>query len=64
RNVIRDLPRTFFYNLLKVHNIVVTDEEQTSDGKGFWIDMILWAFSEGYYIYASDGTEMDRPLFN
>ncbi|HEJ9436468.1 TPA: hypothetical protein SMM97_000067 [Proteus mirabilis] len=62
RNVIRDLPRTFFYNLLKVHNIIVTDEEQTSDGKGFWIDMILWAFSEGYYIYASDGTEMDRPL--
>lgn len=32
-----------FIILLKVHNIVVTDEEQTSDGKGFWIDMILWA---------------------
>ena len=62
RDAIRELPRTFFYNLLKVHNIVVTDEEQTSDGKGFWIDMILWTFSKGHYIYASDGTEEDRPL--
>ncbi|MEX3024499.1 hypothetical protein [Proteus sp. STS61-E] len=62
RDAIRELPRTFFCNLLKVHNIVVTDEEQTSDGKGFWIDMILWAFSKGHYIYASDGTEEDRPL--
>ncbi|MDS0789674.1 hypothetical protein OSB94_16375 [Proteus vulgaris] len=24
--------------------------------------MILWAFSKGDYIYASDGTEEDRPL--
>ena len=25
--------------------------------------MILWAFSKGHYIYASDGTEEDRPLY-
>lgn len=62
RNAIRDLPRTFFQNLLEVHSIVVTDEEQTMDGKGFWADMILWAFSQKYHVYASDGGEMDRPL--
>ncbi len=61
-SVVSDLPRTFFANLLKEHSIVVTDEEQTSDGKRFWETMIVWAFQSGFHVYISDGTLIDRPL--
>nr|WP_228029633.1 hypothetical protein [Pectobacterium carotovorum]AKG47496.1 hypothetical protein pA_00056 [Pectobacterium carotovorum] len=60
--VVHNLPRTFFTNLLKKHSIVVSDEEQTGDGKRFWETMIDWAMSSGFYVYVSDGTEEDRPL--
>ncbi|MEX6205036.1 hypothetical protein AB6G29_23740 [Providencia hangzhouensis] len=59
---VKELPRTFFADLLKKHSIVVSDEEQTGDGKRFWESMIDWAMSSGYYVYASDGTQEDRPL--
>ena len=61
-SAVRDLPRTFFANLLKNYSIVVTDEEQTSDGKRFWGTMIVWAFQSGFHVYISDGTQIDRPL--
>ncbi len=57
---IRDLPSIFFANLLQVHRIVVTDEEQTRDGKRFWESVIDWALSLGFFVYASDGTQMNR----
>ncbi|OTA18966.1 phage protein [Xenorhabdus beddingii] len=56
------LPRIFFKHLLKSYSIVVTDEEQTGDGKRFWKIMIDWALVTNYHVYISDGTEMDRPL--
>ncbi|PHM69576.1 hypothetical protein [Xenorhabdus sp. KJ12.1] len=62
RGAVIDLPRAFFSNLLEQHSIVVTDEEQTGDGRRFWETMISWAFGTGLYVYASDGTQMDRPL--
>ncbi len=62
RNNIGDLPRIFFIHLLDNHSIMVTDEEHTRDGQRFWEIMISWAFYQGYYIYASDGTLEDRPL--
>ncbi|EKT62925.1 hypothetical protein OOA_05596 [Providencia burhodogranariea DSM 19968] len=62
RDAVKELPRTFFANLLNDHSIVVSDEEQTGDGKRFWEGMIDWAMSAGYYVYVSDGTLEERPL--
>ncbi|WP_272661391.1 hypothetical protein [Providencia sp. PROV089] len=59
---VKDLPRTFFTDLLTKHSIVVSDEEQTGDGKRFWETMIDWALDSNYHVYVSDGTQEDRPL--
>ncbi|WP_340616922.1 hypothetical protein [Xenorhabdus entomophaga] len=55
-------PRQFFKYLLENYSIIVTDEEQTGDGKRFWQVMIAWSISTKYHVYVSDGTEIDRPL--
>lgn len=57
------LPQEFFRYFLSNYSIVVSDSEQTSDGRRFWERMIAWAIqTHGYHVYVSDGTEMDRPL--
>ncbi|MCS3433069.1 hypothetical protein [Klebsiella sp. BIGb0407] len=59
---VKDLAKLFFANLLQQYNIVVSDEEHSSDGKLFWETMIDWSFKTGYSVYASDGSEINRPL--
>ncbi|MHB0838771.1 hypothetical protein ACVZCY_14845 [Klebsiella grimontii] len=67
-NVIHDravhgLPQIFFAFFLEHYAIVVSDEQQTLDGRRFWERMISWAITtNGYHVYVSDGTEVDRPL--
>ncbi|EPG6292125.1 hypothetical protein L8T16_06845 [Enterobacter cloacae] len=67
-NVIHDravqgLPQDFFRFFLEQFAIVVSDEQQTIDGRRFWERMISWAITTpGYHVYVSDGTEEDRPL--
>lgn len=57
------LPQEFFRYFLTQYSIVVSDSEQTGDGRRFWERMIAWAIqSEGYHVYVSDGTQEDRPL--
>ncbi|WP_275556625.1 hypothetical protein [Mixta sp. Marseille-Q2659] len=57
------LPQEFFRHFLSRYSIVVSDSEQTSDGRRFWERMIAWAIqADGYHVYVSDGTEEDRPL--
>lgn len=63
RNAIRGLAAEFFQHFLSLYQIVVSDSEQTADGRRFWEDMIAWAMgTPGYHVYVSDGTEEDRPL--
>ncbi|CDL80950.1 hypothetical protein [Xenorhabdus szentirmaii] len=62
QEVVSGFPKTFFKHLLMNHNIVVTDEQQTGDGKRFWEAIISWALNMKYNVYASDGTQEDRPL--
>ncbi|MDX7990878.1 hypothetical protein [Xenorhabdus littoralis] len=62
QDAISGFPRQFFKYLLENYNIIVTDEEQTGDGKRFWQIMIAWSLAANYHVYVSDGTEMDRPL--
>ncbi|CVE53384.1 MULTISPECIES: hypothetical protein [Serratia] len=62
-SAVTGLPRMFFQYFLESHSIVVSDSEQTSDGRRFWEGMIAWAIqADGYHVYVSDGTEEDRPL--
>ena len=63
RFAVADLPRRFFSWLLDTCHIVITDEEQTGDGRRFWEVMISWALGAGFYVYVSDGGKQDRPLF-
>lgn len=60
--IIKDLPRQFFINLLNSYSIMVTDEEQTDAGQRLWETMISWAFSQNYFVYASNGEEEERLL--
>ncbi|QZN94107.1 hypothetical protein [Symbiopectobacterium purcellii] len=60
---VHGLPKIFFQFFLESYSIVVSDEEQTSDGRRFWETMISWAMStSGYHVYVSDGTQESRPL--
>lgn len=59
---VKDLPRAFFAHLLLNYHIVVSDEEHTFAGKRFWETMIDWALKTGYFVYVSDGTQIERPL--
>ncbi|MEA9389383.1 hypothetical protein SJI19_02245 [Acerihabitans sp. TG2] len=57
------LPQIFFQHFLENYSIVVSDEQQTREGRRFWEKMISWAISTpGYQVYVSDGTQQDRPL--
>lgn len=62
-HAVRGLPQMFFSHFLESYSIVVSDEQQTIDGRRFWERMISWAInSPGYHVYVSDGTHMDRPM--
>lgn len=57
------LPQIFFQHFLENYSIVVSDSEQTGDGRRFWEGIIAWAImAPGYHVYVSDGTQEDRPL--
>ncbi|WJV60996.1 hypothetical protein PCO87_13795 [Pectobacteriaceae bacterium C52] len=60
---VTSLPQKFFEFFLESYSIVVSDSEQTSDGRRFWEGMIAWAIqTDGYQVYVSDGTKEERPL--
>lgn len=61
-SVVSDVPRIFFANLLKEYSIIVTNDEQTSDGKHLWKTMIVWVFQLGFHVYISNGTQIDKPM--
>lgn len=62
-SAVRGLPQEFFRYFLSHYSIVVSDAEQTLEGRRFWERMIAWAIqSDGYHVYVSDGTEEERPL--
>ncbi|MCF6686033.1 hypothetical protein [Raoultella ornithinolytica] len=60
---VHGLPQLFFAYFLENYAIVVSDEQQTLDGRRFWERMISWAITtDGYHVYVSDGTKEERPL--
>ncbi|MFP1739787.1 hypothetical protein [Lonsdalea quercina] len=62
-HAVHGLPQKFFRYFLSVYSIVVSDSEQTKEGRRFWERMIAWAMKEnGYQVYVSDGTKEERPI--
>lgn len=49
-------PRKIFNHLLKRYAIMITDQEQTPDGKRFWERRIVQAFNDGLLVYFYDTT--------
>ncbi|NOS87376.1 MAG: hypothetical protein HOP34_02335 [Methylococcaceae bacterium] len=47
-------PRKIFNHLLKRYAIMITDQEQTPDGKRFWERRIVQAFNDGLLVYFYD----------
>ncbi|MEX6316134.1 hypothetical protein AB6G19_23330 [Providencia manganoxydans] len=58
-NAIKYFPQNFFEYLLQKFSIVVSDEEQTGDGKRFWERMIRLTLKLGYMLYVADGTKSE-----
>lgn len=55
-------PRKIFNHLLEKHIIVITDKEQTPDGKRFWERRISNAFEDGLFVYYKDASSGDGEL--
>lgn len=62
QSAIIDLPKIFFTHLLDTYNVIATDEEQTLESKGFWDDMLYWAFKCKYAVYILDRTKESHSL--
>jgi hypothetical protein len=51
RSVVGQLPTKYFFKLLDEFGTIVTDSEQTPDGKKFWIRRIKESFAKGFNVY-------------
>ena len=54
RGTVGYLPTHYFYQLVDEFGMVVTDSEQTSDGRRFWEKRIADAFGRGLRVYYHD----------
>lgn len=55
-------PRKIFNHLLETYTIMITDQEQTPDGKRFWERRIAQAFKDGRLVYFFDKTNSHSNL--
>lgn len=55
-------PRKIFNHLLDTYAIMITDQEQTPDGKRFWERRIAQAFKDGMFVYFWDESNSISPL--
>ncbi|MCZ4310133.1 hypothetical protein AB6D66_01855 [Vibrio pomeroyi] len=61
--VLSSFARTVFNFLLQSHNIMITDEQQTADGKRFWLDRMGESFViADRSVYYVDLNELDDEL--
>lgn len=55
-DLLTGFPRKVFNHLLKTYNIMITDQQQTPDGKRFWERRIAQAFKDNLFVYFLDKT--------
>jgi len=59
----KDVPiNIFFKYLFPIHNLVVTDRQQTESGSRFWLNVLGIAKSKGFHIYYTDLNLKDDPF--
>lgn len=62
-HVLGGFPRLIFNDLLRSHNIMITDEQQTEDGKRFWLDRMGESFAiPNRNVYYIDLESLDSDL--
>lgn len=52
------LPKKVFNNLLQEYAIIISDSEQTPDGKRFWERRILQSMNSGFFVYYVDTNQL------
>jgi hypothetical protein len=63
QHALRDLAKLFFHWLLETYRIVVSDSEQTSDGRRFWEYRIADAIADpDYEVMIWDGTKKNEEI--
>jgi len=55
-------PRKVFNHLLQKYIIMITDKQQTPDGKRFWERRIIQAFNDNYSVYFCDKNRSKNKL--
>ena len=55
-------PRKVFNSLLQKYVIMITDKQQTSDGKRFWERRIIQALNDNHYVYFFDKNKDKKRL--
>jgi hypothetical protein len=51
KNVVGELPKKMFYELLDNYTTIVADTDQTPDGRDFWKKRLKEAFDKHYFVY-------------
>jgi len=58
------LPKKVFNSLLDEHIIMISDDEQTDDGKRFWERRIVQAIREPHHVYYYDSHQLGSSLID
>jgi hypothetical protein len=51
-----------FTHFLQKYIVMITDKQQTADGKRFWENRIVQAFQEGFFVYFCDKNSGENKL--
>lgn len=55
-------PAKMFTHFLQKYIVMITDKQQTADGKRFWENRIVQAFQEGFFVYFCDKNSGENKL--
>lgn len=58
------LPKKVFNSLLDEHIIMISDDEQTEDGKRFWERRIVQAIRDQHHVYYYDSLQLGSSLID
>ncbi len=62
RAVLRDLPMLMFEHFIQEYVVIVSDDEQTEQGRGFWVNRVYEAIEDNMHVYFVDLNELSDDL--
>lgn len=63
-DVLTGFARKMFEHFVEEYVVIVSDDEQTTDGRRFWQTRILNALRKGAFVYFTDMNELDDDKIN